>query len=283
MKSLSWRRKPRCQSVSGCKADIRAASSSCRSSSSPFFARPSFCDRSGEYRDANTTANVRQDYQSARTKRKTPPERENRHCWRSRRSSYFERESVQQRQLSSLVHYERNRKSNKKSAKVKEKKSLAIFKKFALIVTDHKITMSKKIIRVEDAHELIDMKWKLLFAIANNNVVMTKKQLDRNCICITVKTQLRSDVIVTRPPWSLPRHEVGESICILRIDYFNYLENAISRQYQPMCTCTGIINVFSLPDQIIARHIASYLYIMTVGSRRNRQRIARLPIKCSEF
>lgn len=144
MKSLSWRRKPRCQSVSGCKADIRAASSSCRSSSSPFFARPSFCDRSGEYRDANTTANVRQDYQSARTKRKTPPERENRHCWRSRRSSYFERESVQQRQLSSLVHYERNRKSNKKSAKVKEKKSVAIFKKFALIVTDHKITMSKK-------------------------------------------------------------------------------------------------------------------------------------------
>jgi len=43
-----------------------------RSASSSLFARPSFCDRNGEHRDANTTADVHQDYQSARTKTQTP-------------------------------------------------------------------------------------------------------------------------------------------------------------------------------------------------------------------
>ncbi|KYN06318.1 hypothetical protein ALC62_02655 [Cyphomyrmex costatus] len=94
------------------EADIRAASSSCRSScSTSLFARPSFCDRNGEHRDANTTTDVRQDYQSARTKAKTllgagtgDAEEVGAHL----RPPYFRYESVEQRQLSSHAFYKRN-------------------------------------------------------------------------------------------------------------------------------------------------------------------------------
>lgn len=63
--------------VSGCEADTRAAGLLFLSVFFPFVPLRGCHFATGTAnRDANSTANVHQDYQSARTKTKTPPEQE---------------------------------------------------------------------------------------------------------------------------------------------------------------------------------------------------------------